>query len=984
MSAGKIYCRFLGEYIIIPDMRNGSQILVETTKLQKQALASVLKENGATLTEWFTDNIAEATADFSVEPIDIPHDLPSLESLADVAEVFNQLKRLDWAFSDDDTAYLSHDIHPYPAKFIPQIPRNLIARLSRRGETVWDPFGGSGTTALESVLLGRQAISSDLNPLAEVIGKAKLLTPTKEDDDFLTSVFEELFIVAASESSVVDALNRFVPLSQFTPDIPNCDQWFHPNAVAELSYVRARINTFQSEKCRRLASVCLSKIILKSSFQDSETRYARCQKDFPPGKVIRLFAGALESSLKKVRYLGTFLQFREARFLTADLRQGSVVKPGSVDLIVTSPPYANANDYHLYHRFRLFWIGCDPRELAKKEIGSHLRHQKEQTGIQEYLDEMEQCLKHMLHSLRPGRFAVMVVGDSLFAGKLSHTAGLLGGRAAKAGFEVVGEIERQLPKYRRSFISTARRLRSESLLVLRKPLELVKIRIFPPPYKLWPYEAEIRKTEINHLIGVHAEEELGNVLTARVSPLQIDKLRQLTFSHSFAASSIHEEPTWQAILENGDALKTSSRKDPKYVTHGIHAYKGKFYPQLARSLFNLAGLSTGQSILDPFCGSGTVPLEAYLNGFEGFGFDMNPLAVKIAKVKTEIVLVDPYLRDRLLALFQQRVAGLTASSELEMFPPDAMKEIESWFPAKVIRKLGVLLRAIRETPDVRVKEFLEVLLSNIVRQVSQQDPQDLRIRRREKPIEDAPVFELFLSHLAEQRERLSEFASRSNKAPCKFRAARIWQKDSRDPYSFSSVGIAKDTVNAVVTSPPYATALPYIDTDRLSILLLCGLPSAERTQIEESLTGSREIRNGDRRQLETAIENALLSDVPSLTARAIVTRVHRLNKNANVGFRRKNMAALLLRYFSDITKVFRNLDECLKPGAPAFFVIGDNLTTAGGQEVVIKSADVLTETAQFLGWNICKRIPITVTTENRRHAKHSITENDIIWCQKPD
>jgi DNA modification methylase len=160
-------------------MRTGTQILVETTKSQKQALASVLKENGATLTEWFTDNIAEATADFSFEPIQTPQDPQNLESLADADEVLRQLQQLDWAFTDDDTTYLSHDIHPYPSKFVPQIPRNLIARLSLPGETVWDPFGGSGTTALESVLLGRQAISSDLNPLAEVIGKAKLLTPTK-------------------------------------------------------------------------------------------------------------------------------------------------------------------------------------------------------------------------------------------------------------------------------------------------------------------------------------------------------------------------------------------------------------------------------------------------------------------------------------------------------------------------------------------------------------------------------------------------------------------------------------------------------------------------------------------------------------------------------------------------------------------------------------------------------------------------------------
>lgn len=964
-------------------MATKTQILVETTKLQKAALASVLEENGASLTEWITDNIAEATAEFSADALQAPADLQALAELADSDGVLARLNEVNWAFADDDTTYLSHDIHPYPAKFIPQIPRNLIARLSMPGETVWDPFGGSGTTALESVLLGRQAVSSDVNPLAEVIGNGKLLTLTKEEDDFLCSLCEELAIVAASDASISEALRRFEPLERYAPDMPNGSQWFHPQAMAELSYLKGRVGTFAAEKCRRLANVCLSKVILRSSYQDSETRYARCEREFPAGKVIRLFAGALASSLKKVRYLGTFLRFREAKFCTADLRNDAVVPRASVDLIVTSPPYPNATDYHLYHRFRLFWMGFDPRELAKKEIGSHLRHQKEGTGIDEYLSEMEMCLSNMLAALRPGRFAVMVIGDALFGGQLHHTAALTGQRAAAIGFEVVGEIERELPQHRRSFVSPARRLRSESLLVLRKPAENILARIHPPPYRLWPYEAKIRVEEVRHLLGIKAKEELGELLTVPVNSFQIDRLRRLTFSHSFAAPNLYEERTWQATLENGDALKTSARKDPKYVTHGIHAYKGKFYPQLARSLFNLADLSAGNRVLDPFCGSGTVPLEAYLNGLEGVGFDMNPLAVKIARAKTDILLVEPYLRDRLLARFQQRIGTLAPSRDMSAFPADAMDEIESWFPAKVVQKLASLLHAIREIPEIRVKEFLEVLLSNIVRGVSQQDPEDLRIRRRVPAIDDAPVFELFAEHLAEQRTRLGEFAARSNKAPCRFGKAHIIESDSRLVASLRRANVSPASVDAVVTSPPYATALPYIDTDRLSILLLDGRPVTERAIIEESLTGSREIRKAARRQLETSIEAGDFPDIPSPAARRIISRVYRLNKDADVGFRRKNMAALLYRYFADMTSVFRTVDDALKPGGSAFFVIGDNVTTAGGEEIAIKSADVLAETARHLGWTLRDRIPITVTLEKRPHTKNSITDNDIIWCKKP-
>ena len=965
-------------------MSRQAKILVETTQKQKTALTTVLEDYGATLTEWFTDNVAEATAEYSTEAISPLKDLPCLEALVDSKQILADLAEIDWAFSDDDTTYLSHDIHPYPAKFIPQIPRNLIARLSLRGETVWDPFGGSGTTALESVLMGRQAISTDVNPLAEVIGKAKLTTLNKEQEDFLSQFTEELLIISTTTESVTDALSRCPSLKENIPNIPNISDWFHPQAVLELAYLRSRILSLPGETSRQLAQVCFSKIILKASYQDGETRYVRCEREFPAGKVIRLFAGTMSSSLKKVRYLGAYLKFRQAIFHTVDLRKESPVKPCSVDLIVTSPPYSNATDYHLYHRFRLFWLGNDPRDLGKREIGSHLRHQKERNGIDTYLDEMSPCLEKMFSALRPGRFAVMVIGDSMFHGKVYHTAQLIADRATAAGFELVGEIDRELPEHRRSFISTARRLRSESLLVLRKPCREIVVSLYPPPYKLWPYECVIRKAEFQGLVGVSAEESVDGVLHAKIHCLKVDRLRRLTFSHSYDASEISRECAWQGVLENGDALKPSSRKDPKYVTHGIHAYKGKFYPQLAKSLFNLAGLREGQTILDPFCGSGTVPLEAYLNGMRGIGIDMNPLAVKIAKAKTGILLVDPYLRDRLLAQFQKKLATLEPEEDANAFSNETIAEIESWFPPTVVKKLTALLRVVREVPHVLVKEYLEVLVSSIVRDISQQDPQDLRIRRRREPIEDAPVLELFLARFLEQRRRLSEFASRSNRAPCEFTKPVIISGDSRSVLSLQSAGVDLNSIDGVVTSPPYATALPYIDTDRLSILLLCGLQTSDRSTIEESLIGSREIRNKQRNELETLIGSMQFTkDIPSLLGRETIKRIHGLNEVSDVGFRRRNMAALLYRYFADMTTVLRNLDRAMRPNASAFFVVGGNVTVAGGVEVQIRSSAIIQEIAvDMLNWRVKDRIPITVTTENRPHVKHSITENDILWLVK--
>src|SRR5690348_5810975 len=85
----------------------------------------------------------------------------------------NTLFQVDWDFKEAKTSYLTHGLHPYPAKYIPQIPHSLITELSAYGDTVADIFCGSGTTLVEANLLGRNAIGIDANPLACLISEAK-------------------------------------------------------------------------------------------------------------------------------------------------------------------------------------------------------------------------------------------------------------------------------------------------------------------------------------------------------------------------------------------------------------------------------------------------------------------------------------------------------------------------------------------------------------------------------------------------------------------------------------------------------------------------------------------------------------------------------------------------------------------------------------------------------------------------------------------
>ncbi|MCJ2512770.1 MAG: site-specific DNA-methyltransferase, partial [Candidatus Thermoplasmatota archaeon] len=108
-------------------------------------------------------------------------------------------------------SYATHGIHRYPAKFIPQIPRFCLESYSRVGDDVLDPFMGSGTTLLESYILGRNSYGVDIHPLARMIAKVKI---TPLDPGHLDSLANHLFArIKADEDDN----------SEWIPEIPNRD-----------------------------------------------------------------------------------------------------------------------------------------------------------------------------------------------------------------------------------------------------------------------------------------------------------------------------------------------------------------------------------------------------------------------------------------------------------------------------------------------------------------------------------------------------------------------------------------------------------------------------------------------------------------------------------------------------------------------------------------------------------------------------------------
>lgn len=915
---------------------------------------------------------------------DLPtyNEINSSDDLSDATAVAQDLEQIDWAFTDEDTAYLTHDLHSYPAKFIPQIPGHLIARLSLRGELVFDPFGGSGTTALEAVRMGRRALSVDANPLATLIGQVKTTrldnTSMADIHTIRTSLHAHLTILPSDPASLLKAHSDFVP------DIPNREKWFADSVCGELALIRSCIATMESERAKRLAQLALSRVVLKVSFQDSETRYASRPRPIAFGEPLRRYLLELDDVVAKVTKTSSDFRYGVVDFLTADAREceRDRLQDESVDLVVTSPPYGNAFDYHLYHRFRLLWLGYDPRELAHVEIGSHLRHQRNGDGFESYLDDMRPCLATVHRMLKPGRFAAFVIGDPRYKGTTYEGAEAVAEVANEIGLTTTCIIERPIHKTRRSIVSAGRRASQEKILVVRKPPERRSWILEPPPYKLWNYEVALRRREIEAILGTRPSSAKKTAeQKVQVDPFRAVTAKRLTFSHAVRHEDGHRERTWQAILENGLASVESSRKDPKYVTHGLHPYKGKFYPQLAKGLINVAGVPAGSTVFDPFCGSGTTLLECYLNGLRPYGCDMHPLAAKIARAKVGILELSPDMVSEAVQTVVTKIdsAPSRAAIDLDQFAPDCIDEIESWFPHTVVGKLNHLLRIIRSVSAGTLLDFFEVVLSSIIRDVSHQEPSDLRIRRRKQPLVDADVFGMFKQALLTQYERVEKFWTVRGYCPFQFHTPTVVDGDSRKSATFDKLKLSHDSVDFILTSPPYATALPYIDTDRLSLLVLNGMDVSDRRPLEQELTGSREIRPAVRRDLEDQIVAGV--DLPDAIVEFLV-KLFEHNSKDDVGFRRRNMPALLLRFFRDMRQILENCVQHLKPGGEAMVVVGDSRTTVNGDKWVIPTTRFIELIGQSVGLELVERIGITVTTDNHKHIKNAITENGVIRLKR--
>ena len=384
-----------------------------------------------------------------------------------------RLKEVDWDFAGAETGHLTHGLHPYPAKFIPQIPNTLIQELSSAGETVADIFCGSGTTLLEALRLKRNALGIDANPLATLISRAKTTRLTDTDFQELEAhraACEQIQEKAMSRSGDLFLNGQPFRSSGWRPAREICEFWFDPPVVEELAELRVQIDQVSSERARDLCAVCLSAIIVTVSRQDSDTRYVRPNKPYEPGDTVRRYLRQIDAATSAARRTSALVEDQpDCQVLNADILQAPNTVP--LDLVVTSPPYPNAYSYHLYHRTRMIWLGQDPKHLKEIEIGSHRKYSakgRNRATPETFRREFEVIFRWLRRHLRPRRYACFVIGDSTINGVRVDNASLLSAAGTTAGFREVARIVRNIAPTRKAFNPSIGRIKTEHILILKR------------------------------------------------------------------------------------------------------------------------------------------------------------------------------------------------------------------------------------------------------------------------------------------------------------------------------------------------------------------------------------------------------------------------------------------------------------------------------------------------------------------------------------
>ena len=244
--------------------------------------------------------------------------------------------------------------------------------------------------------------------------------------------------------------------------------------------------------------------------------------------------------------------------------------------------------------------------------------------------------------------------------------------------------------------------------------------------------------------------------------------------------------------------KSNGKGSTTYLTHNFHTYPAKFIPQIPKS--TITTLTTeGDVVLDPFCGCGTTLVEAKLLNRHSIGVDLNPIAVLASEAKTNNLNSEQIEKINNLIPKIKRDIGNYYDNKISIsYDIPDFNNRGHWFQQNVLNELGIIKAHINCINDTKIRTFLNTAFSSIIVTVSNQES-DTRFAAINKEIKPFRTFFEFSKKIDDMVPRIIDFSEKSSN-----KEVRIYTADAQN-MSF----LEDDSVDHIVTSPPYANTYDY-------------------------------------------------------------------------------------------------------------------------------------------------------------------------------
>ncbi|MEK7448170.1 MAG: DNA methyltransferase [Planctomycetota bacterium] len=424
--------------------------------------------------------------------------------------------------------------------------------------------------------------------------------------------------------------------------------------------------------------------------------------------------------------------------------------------------------------------------------------------------------------------------------------------------------------------------------------------------------------------------------------------------------------------------KWAKRSD--VYTHHLHKYPAKLLSYIPIFFLSRTPQNKHEVVLDPFAGSGTVLLESIAHPYykrNCLGIEINPLARLISKVKTTP------LDDDKLRLRKKDLLNRLNNKNIKPVIP-YYKNLSLWFTRRAQNKLGKLRACIDRMKNDDYKDFFLVCFSSIIRKVALADPnipppvilKPLKYKKnRQKFIslkrflndnQNPNVYNTFKDSIEKNQYRIKSLSAING-----VQAKIIWD-DARNPKmgtllnrgdikKTDSKEIKNNSIDLIITSPPYITAQKYVRTTKLELLWLGLVDSQSIMKLDKATIGTEVVRRSDE-IIETNI-----SEIDNL-----------FKKVAHISL---NRASMMNKYFNDMAIVMKNAYRILKNGREMILVVGNN-TVCGYNVKTHKMLEKIGENAGFKTEFIIKDKIASRGMLTKRHGSGGLIENEYILVLK--